>query len=83
MSFKQHEYQRLPFVPVYVLKRVTSMVDEPLQEVVLWLIRLLYGVSPKDMGRFGFETSQLSKGHGFSGTAGISWYCVFFLRGLS
>ena len=40
MSFKQHEYQRLPFVPGYeyqrlpfvpgyVLKKVTSMVDEP------------------------------------------------------
>ena len=29
MSFKQDEYQRLHFVPVYVLKRATSIVDEP------------------------------------------------------
>ena len=27
MPFKQHEYQRLPFVPVCVLKRATCMVD--------------------------------------------------------
>ena len=29
MSFKQDEYHRLHFVPVYILKRDTSMVDEP------------------------------------------------------